>query len=469
MRRLVLVRHAKSSWKEPALADHERPLNARGRDDALRIGAHLAHEGLRVDEVLCSSALRARATWKRIASRWPAAPAARIVPELYLPTLRGLEAALATARADSETVLVVGHSPSLDAFVLSHAGGGPLPQRLAEGLPTGSVTVLELDVASFAEIAGARGRISAFVTPRELGASHPARSEGPIRGERIELTPTMRVRELASLALGSALAQLRGNARGAQASEDPGFAHQQRVGVRKLRVYLRSFDKLVGAARARHLIDELRWLFRLLGALREHDVLFASEPGTHIARSQTAALRALARALDARRSQHQRALQNALSSRRYADLVRDLLALEAELAHGERPGHKRATSWLEERLGHRLARAQASARGLELGDADATHALRKELKKLRYVAELARGAFGRRRVHRFLEALGALQDALGSWNDAMAGAALIEHALRDLPAAQRTAARRELGELEPAADELEPWLERVRKLEPFWT
>src|SRR5687768_17117651 len=105
MRTLVLVRHAKSSWKHPDLVDHERPLNARGRRAAERLGDYLRDSGLEVDEVLCSSAKRARATYKRIAARWPQAPRVRVVPGLYLPTLRGFEVALRKARDGSHTVL----------------------------------------------------------------------------------------------------------------------------------------------------------------------------------------------------------------------------------------------------------------------------------------------------------------------------------------------------------------------------
>ena len=65
-RRLLLLRHAKSSWDDPALADHDRPLAPRGRRAAKRMGAHLRDEQVEISLVLCSSATRARQTLERV-------------------------------------------------------------------------------------------------------------------------------------------------------------------------------------------------------------------------------------------------------------------------------------------------------------------------------------------------------------------------------------------------------------------
>jgi phosphohistidine phosphatase len=73
-RTLILIRHAKSDWDDPALSDHDRPLNARGQRSAPRIGAWLAEQGVTPDAVLCSTALRTRETWDGIATQLPEAP-----------------------------------------------------------------------------------------------------------------------------------------------------------------------------------------------------------------------------------------------------------------------------------------------------------------------------------------------------------------------------------------------------------
>ena len=83
-RRLILTRHAKSAWDDPALDDHDRPLNGRGRRAARELGDWLASRGYLPEEVLCSSALRTRETWATVAATpLEVIPALRILPDLY--------------------------------------------------------------------------------------------------------------------------------------------------------------------------------------------------------------------------------------------------------------------------------------------------------------------------------------------------------------------------------------------------
>ena len=83
MKTVILLRHAKSSWTDPALADHDRPLNDRGRGAAPAMGEWLARRDLVPDLVVCSSAVRARETVERMASAVPGMPRAVIEPRLY--------------------------------------------------------------------------------------------------------------------------------------------------------------------------------------------------------------------------------------------------------------------------------------------------------------------------------------------------------------------------------------------------
>jgi phosphohistidine phosphatase len=118
MKRLTLVRHAKSSWKNAALADSDRPLSGRGKQDAPRMGAFLASQGIVPDIILASPARRARKTAQLLAAAIPAA-AGRILldPALYEASA---EALLERVRALDETwqhVMLVGHNPGLpDTF-----------------------------------------------------------------------------------------------------------------------------------------------------------------------------------------------------------------------------------------------------------------------------------------------------------------------------------------------------------------
>ncbi len=117
MKTLLILRHAKSSWKDMTLADHDRPLNRRGKEDAPRMGALLAEEGLVPDVILSSTAKRAQATAEAVADASGfegeihySRDLYHADPESYLYTLR-------TLPPDYELVMVVGHNPGLEELV----------------------------------------------------------------------------------------------------------------------------------------------------------------------------------------------------------------------------------------------------------------------------------------------------------------------------------------------------------------
>src|SRR4051812_20138054 len=119
-RTLLVVRHAKSDQGAPG-ADHDRPLNARGRRDAAALGRHLA-EGDRVGLVLCSSAVRARETWQLAAERLAPAPTVEVRDDLYLASPAAVLVAVREVGDDVRTLVVVGHEPTQSALVEQLAG-----------------------------------------------------------------------------------------------------------------------------------------------------------------------------------------------------------------------------------------------------------------------------------------------------------------------------------------------------------
>ncbi len=162
MKRLTLVRHAKSSWSEAGLPDFERPLNERGKRDAPGMGTRLAAAGFRPDRLVSSPARRARATAKRIA-REIGYPRQDIVlePDLYgaapdalLAVIHGLPGAL-------EHVALVGHNPGLTE----------LHNRLADvridNIPTTGVVQLELAIDDWNEVDEGCARLLAFDYPKQ--------------------------------------------------------------------------------------------------------------------------------------------------------------------------------------------------------------------------------------------------------------------------------------------------------------
>lgn len=171
MKTLILLRHAKSDWADPELTDHDRPLAARGRDAAPRMGAWLKAHGPMPDLVLCSTATRARQTLTLALEALGAAPETRFDRGLYLAGGAGVLARLRQTPDEAATLLLVGHNPDLEQLSrrLATTGDAAALGRLAEKYPTAGLAVIELPVERWAE-AGPGGRLVAFETPRTAGA-----------------------------------------------------------------------------------------------------------------------------------------------------------------------------------------------------------------------------------------------------------------------------------------------------------
>lgn len=174
MRQLLLLRHAKSSWDDPALSDHARPLNARGRRNAMAMAQAMRDLGLVPDIVFVSSARRALQTLEALT---PFDDGALIEPmdTLYLAPWAKLLEVLQAAPQTARSVLLVGHNPGLHELALALAGaaalarGGPDARRLAEGYPTGALA--EFTIASpWRQLEPGSGRLVRFLAPRDLAA-----------------------------------------------------------------------------------------------------------------------------------------------------------------------------------------------------------------------------------------------------------------------------------------------------------
>ncbi len=175
MRQLLLLRHAKSSWDDPRLPDHARPINARGRRNAVAMGEAMRELGLAPDVVLVSSARRTLQTLEAI-QPIEGSPLTEPMDALYLAPWQGLLDVLRGMRETARSVLLIGHNPGLHDLAMAlvgpagMAGGGAMAQRLAQSYPTGTLT--ELAVAlPWRLLEPGGGRLIRFVTPAELPAS----------------------------------------------------------------------------------------------------------------------------------------------------------------------------------------------------------------------------------------------------------------------------------------------------------
>ena len=161
MRHLWLLRHAKSSWDEPGLTDHDRPLAPRGRKAGRRINSWASEHGLRPDLVLCSTPVRAVSTLELVASAL-GSPEVTIESELYHATAEDMLERIGDVSDDVRTVLVIGHNPGLHDLACLLAPPGP------EALPTGALAGLALEIGRWDEIARGCGRLEELVLPRSL-------------------------------------------------------------------------------------------------------------------------------------------------------------------------------------------------------------------------------------------------------------------------------------------------------------
>jgi phosphohistidine phosphatase len=161
-RQLYVLRHAKSSWDDPGLDDHERPLGPRGRGSLEVLSEYIRRESIRPDLVLCSSARRTRETLEGIelggehlieSDLYGAGPAT------LLERLRGIPDAVGSA-------MVIGHNPAVHVLVMRLAAAGDLTQVQAK-FPTGALATLDFE-GGWAELAPGCARLTGFVRPKQL-------------------------------------------------------------------------------------------------------------------------------------------------------------------------------------------------------------------------------------------------------------------------------------------------------------
>ena len=170
MRRVILFRHAKSSWADPDMEDHDRPLNERGRMAAALMGAWLAEKGLRPDLALLSSSARTQETWARARVAFEAPPPADVDPKLYHADPATMLARVQAAPETATTLLLVGHQPGIGSFCrrLAAADAPAHCRRAFEKFPTAAVAVLDFDADAWPEIGFGLGRFHIFAAPRDL-------------------------------------------------------------------------------------------------------------------------------------------------------------------------------------------------------------------------------------------------------------------------------------------------------------
>ena len=168
---LYLLRHAKSSWDHPSLADFDRPLAARGREAAPRMGRLMRDEGHTPEIVLCSPALRARQTKDLVLDVLDYDPEVRLIDGLYnFGDGSGLLHIIQQVGNECSSLMLIGHNPSMENLALKLAGSGKSAhlKDMARKYPTAALAVIEFEADDWGDVKAGKGKLVSFTRPKAL-------------------------------------------------------------------------------------------------------------------------------------------------------------------------------------------------------------------------------------------------------------------------------------------------------------
>jgi phosphohistidine phosphatase len=170
MKRLYLLRHAKSCWGNPGLADHDRPLNDRGERAAAVMGVYFAQQEYQPSLVLCSSAQRTRQTLEALLSHLPVSPELRFEERIYLASRGQLLERVQELDDARSGVLLIGHNPGIAELArgLACSGERGALRRLATHYPTAAAAVFEFDLEHWRDLAPDTGHLVSYASPKDL-------------------------------------------------------------------------------------------------------------------------------------------------------------------------------------------------------------------------------------------------------------------------------------------------------------
>lgn len=163
--RLILIRHAKSSWSDPFADDHARVLNKRGRASAKAVGNWMAENGYLPQVVLCSDAARTKETAELLLAPLSPAPVLKLTSSIYHAapnTILDL-----TAKESAKVIAVIGHNPGIGMLANALVSKPPAHHRFGD-YPTCATTIIDFDELAEGGIVLGTGQCTDFVVPRDL-------------------------------------------------------------------------------------------------------------------------------------------------------------------------------------------------------------------------------------------------------------------------------------------------------------
>jgi phosphohistidine phosphatase len=161
MKTLFLLRHAKSSWKDDNLEDFERPLKKRGLGDAQLMGKLLRQREIGLDQVISSSAERARQTTQLALMSAGLQVEVRYDDRIYEAGMRRLLTLISRLDNQANSVMLVGHNPGFEELLKTLTGE-------VHSMPTATLAGIEFDVDDWSQVKARTGRLTLLLTPKEL-------------------------------------------------------------------------------------------------------------------------------------------------------------------------------------------------------------------------------------------------------------------------------------------------------------
>lgn len=160
MKKLFVLRHAKSSWADPDLADLDRPLNERGLHAAPFMGNVMAKEGYAPDLIISSPAIRAKHTTELVKEGGKLAAEARFEDRIYEASPQTLLQIASSLEQGVSSAMFVGHNPGIEGFVRLLTGRN-------EPMPTAALAVIDLNINFWPEIASGCGSLVRVIRPKD--------------------------------------------------------------------------------------------------------------------------------------------------------------------------------------------------------------------------------------------------------------------------------------------------------------
>lgn len=173
MKRLTLLRHAKSGWDDPVARDFDRPLNAKGKRAARTMGRHMREEGMTFDHVVASPATRVMETLDELWHGYGRSLSLTLDKRIYLASADTLLDLLQDAPDEAESLLLSGHNPGMEELVLLLVpdGGSDEREAVEEKFPTASLAEIRFDAGRWQDLRPGTGTLTRFVRPRDLDPS----------------------------------------------------------------------------------------------------------------------------------------------------------------------------------------------------------------------------------------------------------------------------------------------------------